>query len=150
MTSQAIVSYFWCSQTFSIFTQYMSVSHGHSTICGIELWLWRRQKGEDSLTLTRLINGLWRCPSIDVNARSRDCHATDALRDISVWKLKLKLSGCASNLLAHEDLGHFEEAHHWNIQAKFYNEKFPLVYESDKIRDSLSWRSWCYFEAQVW
>ena len=36
MTSQAIVSYFWCSQTFSIFTQYMSVSHGHSTIGGIE------------------------------------------------------------------------------------------------------------------
>ena len=61
-----------------------------------------------------------------------------------------KLSGCASNLLAHEDLGQFEEAHHWNIQAKFYTEKFPLVYESDKIRDSLSWRSWCYFEAQVW
>ena len=40
-----------------------------------------------------------------------------------------KLSGCASNLLAHEDLGHFEE---------FYNEKFPLVYESDSIGDSLS------------
>ena len=38
----------------------------------------RRQKGE-SITLTRLINGLGRCPSIDVNARSRDCHATDAL-----------------------------------------------------------------------
>ena len=38
----------------------------------------RKQKGE-SLTLTRLINGLWRCPSIDVNVRSRDCHATDAL-----------------------------------------------------------------------
>ena len=49
-----------------------------------------------------------------------------------------KLSGCASNFLDHEDLGHFEEAHHWNIQAKFYNGKFPLVYESDKIRDSLS------------
>ena len=32
----------------------------------------------------------------------------------------------------------FEEAHHWNIQAKFYNEKFPLVYESDEMRDSLS------------
>ena len=48
-----------------------------------------------------------------------------------------KLSGCASNLLAHEDLGHFEEAHHWNIQAKFYNVKFPLVYESDNSRDSL-------------
>ena len=39
---------------------------------------------------------------------------------------------------AHEDLGHFEEAHHWNIQAKFYNIKFPLVYESDNIGDSLS------------
>ena len=59
-------------------------------------------------------------------------------------------SGCASTSLAHEDLEHFEEAHHWNIQAKFYNEKFPLVYESDKTKDSLSWRLWCYFEAQVW
>ena len=49
-----------------------------------------------------------------------------------------KLSGCASNLLAHEDLGRFEEAHCWNIQAKFYNGNFPPVYESDKIRDSLS------------
>ena len=49
-----------------------------------------------------------------------------------------KLSGSASNLLVHEDLGHFEEAHHWNIQDKFYNEKFPLVNESDKIGDSLS------------
>ena len=36
MTSQAIVSYFLCSQTFSTFTQYMSVSHGYSTIGGIE------------------------------------------------------------------------------------------------------------------
>ena len=42
-----------------------------------------------------------------------------------------------AKLLAHEDLGHFEEAHHWNIQAKFYNEKCPLVYESDNIRYSL-------------
>ena len=40
--------------------------------------MWRRQKGE-SLTSTRLINGLWRCPLIDVNARSRDFHTTDAL-----------------------------------------------------------------------
>src|SRR4051812_22365957 len=44
MTSQAIVSYFDIFKTFSIFTQYMSVSHGYSTICGIEWWLWRRQK----------------------------------------------------------------------------------------------------------
>ena len=41
-------------------------------------------KNEESLTSTRLINGLWRCTSIDSNARSRDCHATDALRAISV------------------------------------------------------------------
>ena len=33
--------------------------------------------------------------------------------------------------------GNFEEARHWNIQAKFYNEKIPLVYESDNIGDSL-------------
>ena len=38
-----------------------------------------KTKKEESLMLTRLINGLWRCPSIDVNMRSRDCHATDAL-----------------------------------------------------------------------
>jgi hypothetical protein len=42
-----------------------------------------KSKKEDSLTSTRLINGLWRCPSIDVNERSRDCHATDALGAIS-------------------------------------------------------------------
>ena len=51
---------------------------------------------------------------------------------------KEKLSVCASNLLAHEGLGQFEEAHRWNIQAKFYNEKFPLAYESNNIGDSLS------------
>ena len=38
----------------------------------------KTKKGE-SLTSTRLINELWRCSSIDVNARSRDFHATDAL-----------------------------------------------------------------------
>ena len=36
MTSQAIVSPLLCSQTFSTLTQYMSVSHGHSTIGGVE------------------------------------------------------------------------------------------------------------------
>ena len=60
----------------------MSVSHGYSTIGGIEYgdggFVEKTKKGE-SPTLTRLINGLWRCPSIDVNARSRDCHAIYAL-----------------------------------------------------------------------
>ena len=64
----------------------MSASHGHSTMGGIEYdggGLCGEDKKGESLTSTRLINGLWRCPSIDVNA-SRDCHATDALRAISV------------------------------------------------------------------
>ena len=36
MTSQAIVSYLNNLKLFSSFTQYMSVSHGHSTMGGIE------------------------------------------------------------------------------------------------------------------
>ena len=36
MTSQAIVSYFWLSQTLSTSTQDMSVSHGYSTMGGVE------------------------------------------------------------------------------------------------------------------
>ena len=36
MASQAIVSYFSNLKLFSTFTQYMSVSHGHSTMGGIE------------------------------------------------------------------------------------------------------------------
>ena len=46
----------------------MSVSHGHSTIGGIEYdGCGEDKKGEDSLTSTRRINGLWECPSIDIN-----------------------------------------------------------------------------------
>ena len=81
MTSQAVVSYFSNLKLFSTFTQYMSMSHGYSTMGGIEYeggYVEKTKKGE-SLTSTRLINGLGRCPSIDVNARSRDYHATDAL-----------------------------------------------------------------------
>ena len=120
------------SQTFSTFTQYMTMSHGYSTIDGIEYGgCGEDKKGEDSLTSTRRINGLWRCPSIDINVSEQGLPFNGCTRAISVWKLKKKLSGCASNSLAHEDLGQFEEAHH--IQAKFYNEKFPLVYGSDNI-----------------
>ena len=39
--------------------------------------------------MTRIINGLWRCPSIDVNMRSRDFHATDALELRMLNKRKL-------------------------------------------------------------
>ena len=49
----------------------MSVSHGYSTIGGIESdgggYVEKTKKGE-SLTSTRQINGLWRCPSIDIDA----------------------------------------------------------------------------------
>ena len=65
----------------------MSAGHGYRTVGGIEYdggGLCGEEKKGESLTPTRLINGLWRCPSIDVNARSRDCHATDALRAICV------------------------------------------------------------------
>ena len=48
----------------------MSVSHGYSTIGGIEYddgdCVEKTKKGE-SLTSTRRINGLWICPSIDIN-----------------------------------------------------------------------------------
>ena len=60
----------------------MSVSHGHSTIGGIEYddgGYVEKTKKEESITSTRRINGLWRCPLIDINVRNRDCHATDAL-----------------------------------------------------------------------
>ena len=45
---------------------------------------YREDKKVKSLTSTRLTDGQWRCPSIDINARSRDCHAMNALRAISV------------------------------------------------------------------
>ena len=80
--SQEIGSYFLAR--FSLF----QLSHNTwAWDMDIALWMewnimigimWENHKGE-SLTLLRLINGLWRCPSIDVNVRSRDCHATDAL-----------------------------------------------------------------------
>ena len=60
----------------------MSANHGYSTIGGIENndgGLYGEYKKGESLTSTRLINRLWRWPSIDVNARSRDFHATNAL-----------------------------------------------------------------------
>ena len=49
----------------------------------------------------------------------------------------MKLSGCAPNSLAHEDLGQFEEPI-IGIYKPNYNEKFPLVYASDNIGDYLS------------
>ena len=48
----------------------MSASHRHSTMGGIEYneggYVEKTKKGE-SLTSTRHINGLWGCPSIDID-----------------------------------------------------------------------------------
>ena len=52
-------------ELFQLFTRYMSVSHGHSTMGGIEGG--SRQNEGESLTSTRQINGLWKCPSTDIN-----------------------------------------------------------------------------------
>ena len=68
MTSQAIVSYFWHSQTFSTFAQYISMSHGYSTIGGIEGGCEEKTKKGETLTSTRKINVIWICPSIDIDA----------------------------------------------------------------------------------
>ena len=59
----------------------MSVSHGHSTIGGIEydgggcVEKTKRRKSHIDVANQRAME----IPSIDVNARSRDCHAIDAL-----------------------------------------------------------------------
>ena len=49
----------------------MSASYGYSTMGGIEYneggYVEKTKKGEDSLTSTRRINGLWRCPSINAS-----------------------------------------------------------------------------------
>ena len=45
--------------------------------------IWRRQKRRMS-HIDKANQRDMKMPSIDVNARSRDCHATDALRAISV------------------------------------------------------------------
>ena len=46
----------------------MSMSHAYNTIGGIEYGGSGEDKKEgESLTSTRCINGLWICPSIDIN-----------------------------------------------------------------------------------
>ena len=44
----------------------------------------------------------------------------------------------------------FEEAHRRNIQAKIYNEKFPIVYESDNIWDSLYEEHGATLKHNIW
>ena len=62
----------------------MSASHGYITTGGIEYEDRGKYKEDKKVTSMRLTNGLWRCPSIDINTRSRDFHAKNALRAIRV------------------------------------------------------------------
>ena len=64
----------------------MSSSHGYSTTGGIEYDDRGKYRDDKKVRKSHIdaANRLWRCPSIDINARSRDCHARDALRAISV------------------------------------------------------------------
>ena len=65
----------------------MSGSHGYSTIGGIEYDDRGKYKEDKKLRKPHIGVANQRameCPSIDINARSRDCHATNALRAISV------------------------------------------------------------------
>ena len=64
-------------------------------------------------------------PNDRYDVRSTNCRPTDA--HVSYGKLSNGTSGGASNLLAQEDQSSFEEAHHWNIQAKFYSVKDPHI-----------------------
>ena len=71
----------------------MSVSHGYSTMGGIEyddgdcVEKTKKRKSHIDEDNQRAME----MPSIDVNMRSRDCHATDALE---LWMLnKIKLVG---------------------------------------------------------
>ena len=79
----------------------MSASHGYSTIGGIVYddggYV---RKNRESLILTWLINGLLRCPSIDVNVRSWDCHGT-----IKNYRYDGDVSASPSLIPAHPRVG---------------------------------------------
>ena len=62
----------------------MSVSHGLSTIGGIDGGCGDDKKEGGSLTSTRRINGLWRCPSIDINVSELELPCNGCTRAISV------------------------------------------------------------------
>ena len=87
MTSQAIVSYSNFLNTFSIFTQYMSVSHGYSTIYGIEWWLWRRQKEGRQSHINQAYQRAMEMPSIDINVSEQGLPCNRCTRAINVLKL---------------------------------------------------------------
>ena len=88
MTSQAIASYFWCSQTFSTFMQYMRVSHGHNTICGIEYGGCGEDKKKEIVSHQLGVSmGYGDAHQYISMWVSMDCHANGCTRAINVWEL---------------------------------------------------------------
>ena len=61
--------------------QYMSASHGYSTMGGIEYneggYVEKTKRRKSHINVAN--QWAMEMPTIDVNARSRDCYATDAL-----------------------------------------------------------------------
>ena len=60
-----------------------------------------------------------------------------------------KTSGCASNLLAHEDLGHLRK-HIVGIYKPSSIMKIPTSIWKWQYRRLSIWRTWCYSKAHVW
>src|SRR4051812_25637918 len=59
------------------------------------------------------------------DVRSRDCHATDV--HVSKRSSPRELVGVHPTCFLKKTKSSFEEAHHWNIQAKFYSVKGPHI-----------------------
>ena len=86
----------------------MSMNHGYNTMGGIEGGSRQKRREKISHQLGKLMSYGDPHQLILMQVR-RDCHATNAL-ELEVYESsKRKLSGCASNLLAHEDLGHLRK-----------------------------------------
>ena len=78
--NQAIKSHF-SRFIYSTPTHYLSVRYGLGTLMTnkIMMEVLKEDKKRESLTPMRLIIWQWRGLTIDIDARSRDCHAMDAL-----------------------------------------------------------------------
>ena len=99
-----------------MFSNFFNLHAIHEREPWTQHYMWNRmvvvekKKGEDSLTSTRRINRLWRCPSIDINVSEQGFPCNGCTKSYKCVKAQQKkLSGRASNLLAHEDLGHLRK-----------------------------------------
>ena len=87
-----------------------------------------------------------RRPYDKYDVRSRDCNATNA--HISYGKLSNGTSGVHPTCLLKKTQSSFEEAHHWNIPAKFYSVRIPTQLCMNDMKISMKYKQ--YFGARVW